>query len=117
MKYLFTAPSLTEPTYETLETQVYKAFAKIEKLVEKEESCTLRVSVNKDGDEFVVTVELINSGTIVSKQKDRNLRRAIDIVSHEIKSQLVKNKSKKGLQRMTERIKELRKRILNKNIE
>lgn len=116
MKYLFVAPSLTPPTYETFEQQVYKSFSKVDKLLGKEEA-TLRVSVSKEGEEFCVTAELWNSENLVSKEKNRDLRAAVDVVSKEIKNQLLKKKDKKGLRKMNEKIKDLRNKLLSRNVE
>jgi len=116
MKYLFVAPSLTPPTYETFEQQVYKSFAKIDKLMANEDA-TLRVSVTKDGEEFSVTAELWNSENLLSKEKNRDLRAAIDIVSKEIKTQLLKNKDKRGLRKMSDKVVNLRNKLLNRNVE
>lgn len=116
MKYLFVAPDLTPPTYQTLEEKAYKAFSKIDKLLAKEEA-TLRISVTKEGEEYCITVELWNSENIVSKVKNRDLRAGIDDVAKEVKSQLLKKKDKKGLRKMNDKIKNLRNKLLNRNIE
>lgn len=117
MKYLFTAPDLTPPTYQTLEDQTYKAFSKIEKFVQKDSGASLRVSVGKDGDEFLVMAELNTFDTFISKKKNRDLRFAVDCVAKEIKTQLLKKKSKMGLKKMTEKIQDLRDKLLDRNIE
>ncbi|CAG1770890.1 hypothetical protein BAC3_01404 [uncultured bacterium] len=119
MKYLFTAPGLSAPTYETLEEHTYKAFGKIERLVPQngDGEATLRISVAKEGDEFVVTGELSVLGGCVSKEKNRDLRRAIDKLSHEIRALIVKNKTKRRLNKMTDKIRNLRDQLLNRNIE
>lgn len=116
MKYLFVAPSLTPPTYQTLEDQVYKAFKKVENLL-KNEQATLRISVSKEGEEFVVMAELSNSVNVVSKEKNRDLRVAVDSVAMEVKNQFLKKKDRKGLRKMNEKIKSLRNNLLNRNIQ
>jgi len=116
MKYLFVAPSLTPPTHETLEEHAYRAFKKVEHILNNE-GATLRISVNKEGEEFVVMAELWNSVNIVSKEKNRDMRFAIDGVAMEVKNQLIKKKDKKGLRKMNEKIKGLRDQLLNRNIE
>lgn len=116
MKYLFVAPALTPPTYQTLEEQVYKAFKKIEHLLNNEEA-TLRISVSKEGEEFVVIAELSNSVNVVSKEKNRDLRIAVDVVAKEVKNQFIKKKDKRGLRKMNEKIKGLRDSLLNRNME
>lgn len=94
MKYLLSAPDLTKPTQETFEEQVYKAFLKVERLLVGEEA-TLRVSVSKEGEEFVVVADLTNSENVVSKEKNRDLRFAVDKVAKEVRNQLAKKKDKK----------------------
>lgn len=116
MKYLIVAPSLTPPTYETLEEQIYKAFGKVEKLLRGEEA-TLRISISKEAEEFIVTAEFWNSENLVSKEKNRDLRVAVDIVAREIRDQLVKAKGKRGLRKMNEKIRNLRNKLLSRNIE
>lgn len=115
MKYLFTAPDLTPPTYETLEEQSFKAFSKIERLLKDYNESSLRISATKDGDEFLITAELSTFDNFVTKEKNRDLRYAIDSVAKEIRTQLIKKKSKKGLRKMTDKIQELRDELLNRN--
>ena len=116
IKYILVAPDLTPPTYETFEQQVYKAFGKVEKLLVNEEA-SLRISVSKEGEEFIVKAEFWNSENLMSKEKNRDLRVAVDIVAREIRDQLVKAKDKKGPRKMTEKIKNLRNKLLSRNIE
>lgn len=95
MKYIFVAPGLTEPTHETLETYSKKMFKKILRLLdERETESILRISAQKDGDEFVVTADLSGKESVLSKESNRDLRRAIEKVSTELKSLLAKNKDK-----------------------
>ena len=99
MQYLFTAPSLTKPTFETLETYTKKRFRKIERLIPGRISveATLRISVQKDGDQFALTVEisLHNGEDILVKEKDRDLRRAIDLSAEQLKQKMSKDKAKR----------------------
>ncbi len=115
MQYHFTAPSISKPTYETLEEHSRKAFHKIERLLANDSTePTLRISVNKDGDEFIVLAELHNNELIVSKAHDRDLRRAVDKTSHEMKTLLTKVKSRRMDHKITEKIQNLRNKLLNR---
>ena len=97
MHYIFVAPGLTKPTYDTLEEYAKKRLKKIERLITRDANPedSIRVSVNKDGDEFIVTVELNNKENIIVKRSNRDLRRGIDIVSSELKSLLAKDKDRR----------------------
>ncbi len=99
MQYMFTAPTLTRPTFETLETYARTRFRKIERLIPKHinVNATLRISVQKDGDQFAITVEisLHNGEEILIKEKNRDLRRAIDISAEQLKLKMSKDKAKR----------------------
>lgn len=100
MKYLFTAPALTKPTFETLQEYSIKKFSKIEKLFKdiKKSELEVKISVTKERNTFCITVEvyLSNLGKeIIVKEKDNDLRRIIDRASNQLKNEIVKNKRKK----------------------
>jgi ribosome-associated translation inhibitor RaiA len=120
MNYIFVAPGLTKPTYDTLEEYAKKRFQKIERLIVKDANPedTIRISVNKDGDEFVVTVELTNKENIIVKRNNRDLRRAIDIVSSELKSLLAKDKDKRiDLNRIKRGLSRFKDQLLRRGME
>jgi len=117
MNYLFTAPSLSKPTFETLEEYSKKKFNKIEKFIKpnNDEVPLLKISVNKDGDEFLLTVEIHTFENTLIKHKDRDLRRAIDLASHQLKDKLIKDKEKKfSVGKLKEKVQDLRNKILNR---
>jgi len=96
MVYTFTAPSLTKPTHDTLEEYSKRMFKKIERFVDSSNaSAILKISVDKDGDNFSLKSEIHVFEEIIIKVKDRDLRRAIEKAAHEMKSKLLKDKEKK----------------------
>lgn len=95
MQFVFTAPSLTGPTFETLEEHSRKRFKKIERLVPNDgNERILRISVNKDGDDFVLIAEIKTKEDIFVKIRNRDLRLAIDEASRQLKQQMAKDKAK-----------------------
>ncbi len=80
MRFTITAPDLTQPTYQTLEEYSKKRFAKVEKFLRKtdETDHEIRISVEKTGDIFNVVVEVFTPVHVVTKCKDRDMRKCID---------------------------------------
>jgi len=100
MKYFFSAPSLTQPTFETLQEYSIKKFSKIEKLFKnlRKSELEVRISVTKERNTFCITVEVYVSTIgkdIIVKEKDNDLRKIIDKASAQLKNEIVKNKRKK----------------------
>lgn len=95
MNYIFVAPDLNPPTYETLEERSYKSFKRIERFLDPEKESSIRISVTKEREEFLVSVDFSSgSDSFFTKEKHRDLRAAIDIVSKELKALILKKKSK-----------------------
>lgn len=117
MRFQFAAPDLSAPTLETLEEHSKKMFKKIERILPKNiEDPLLRISVGKDGEEFHIVAELHAFEILVVKTSDRDLRYGIDVLSHELKNLLNKHKEKRfGMVKMTDKIKQLRNKILNRD--
>ncbi len=80
MRLTISAPSLTKPTYQTLEEYATKRFQKIQKLLRKREETDheLRIGVEKSGDLYEITAEVFVPVSITVKAKDRDLRKVID---------------------------------------
>jgi ribosome-associated translation inhibitor RaiA len=81
MKFTISAPSLTSPTYQTLEEYSTKRFAKVKKFLAKKEDQTnheVRISVEKVGHLFELTAEIFNSKHVVVKVQNRDIRKAVD---------------------------------------
>ncbi len=100
MKYLFTAPALTKPTFETLQEYSIKRFNKIEKLLKdiRSSELNLKISVTKVKHTFCIVVEIYMgniSKPIIVKEKDNDLRRIIDKASAQLKNEIIKNKKKR----------------------
>jgi ribosome-associated translation inhibitor RaiA len=116
MQYLFIAPGLTKPTFETLEFYSKKMFKKIDRLlITPEREPVLRISVAREGNEFIITVELHAFKNIIVKEKDRDLRKAISLASNNLKLTLAKNKEKRNHFKLTEKVQELRNKLLNRD--
>ncbi|MCA9386631.1 HPF/RaiA family ribosome-associated protein [Candidatus Dojkabacteria bacterium] len=105
-----TAPSLTKPTYQTLEEYATKRFQKIEKLLRKKAQTDheLRIGVDKSGDMYELKAEIFIPVSIVARVKDRDLRKAVDMAVDQIKRQL-----KSGHQRRID-LREKGKRVFKK---
>jgi ribosomal subunit interface protein len=81
MKFTISAPSLTSPTYQTLEEYSTKRFSKVKKFLGNKEDWTnheVRISVEKSAHLFELTAEIFNSKHIVVKVQDKDIRKAID---------------------------------------
>jgi ribosome-associated translation inhibitor RaiA len=116
MQYHFIAPTLTKPTYETLELEAQKMFKKIERLVHmKDGEPVLRISVSKEGDVFIITAELNIFNNLLIKSKHRDLRRAISEASIELKHMVTKSKEKRNNFKIHQKVIDLRNNILNRN--
>ena len=100
MKYFFSAPALTQPTFETLQEYSIKKFSKIEELFKnfRKSELEIKISVTKERNTFCITVEAY-IGTlgkdIVVKEKDNDLRKIIDKASSQLKNEIVKSKQKR----------------------
>jgi ribosome-associated translation inhibitor RaiA len=98
MKMIFVSNSVTEPTRETFEEVSEKRFRKIEKLLgnESDREPELRLSLAKEGNEFVVSAELFTfkNGNHISKSKSFDLRQAIQEASEDLKKILGKQKDR-----------------------
>ncbi len=81
MHFTITAPSLTKPTYETLEDYAKKRFQKIEKLLKNtaQTDHEIRISVEKSGDLYEFKSEVFIPEHIVATSKDRDVRKIVDI--------------------------------------
>lgn len=99
MKLIFAANTLTEPTQETFEEIAQKSFRKIERLIDEnpEQEAEIRISVEKNGNEYLVTTELrtFKRGNHITKTNDRDIRKAVNEAAKELKSILRKDKDKK----------------------
>lgn len=100
MKYSFTAPTLTKPTFETLQEYSIKKFSKIEKLFKdlKKSEVEIRISVTKERHYFCITVGVYVGQLgkdIIIKEKDNDLRRIIDRASNQLRNEIVKTKRKR----------------------
>jgi ribosome-associated translation inhibitor RaiA len=117
MQYLFAAPALTRPTLDTLETYSRKMFAKMEKFLKSEYTePVLRISVHKEGSEFIVTVEVHAFEKTIVRDSNRNLRRAIESTSRQLKTKILKDKDRKfSLPKTNEKIQRMRNDVLNRN--
>ncbi len=116
MQYLFTAPALARPTLDTLESYSRQMFAKVEKFLKNDYAePMLRISVHKEGAEFVITVEVHAFEKTIIKSKNRDLRRVIESASHQLKTKILKDKNRKfSLPKFNSKVKELRNQILNR---
>ena len=90
MHLTISAPSLTKPTYQTLEEYATRRFKKIEKFLRKKDKTEheLRISVDKSGDFFELSAEIFIPVSIIVKTKNRDLRKAIDDSLEQLKRKL-----------------------------
>ncbi len=97
MRLNISAPSLTKPTYETLEEYAHKRFKKIQKLLRKKDETDheLRIGVEKSGDLFELTAEVFIPVSVNVKAKDRDLRKAIDDAVDQLQRRLKEGHRKK----------------------
>jgi ribosome-associated translation inhibitor RaiA len=96
MKFIFANPMLTKPTQDTVEKYAKKKFKKIVKVLPQGRDLEneVRVSTHKEGDQFVVTFEVFSNSRFLVKAKDRDLRRAIDFATDDLRTQIVNFKDK-----------------------
>ncbi len=100
MRYLINATSLTKPTFDTLQEQINLRFKKIEKMLSrlKTHNALFKVSVTKEGREFVLVVEvnLEEKGkNLVIREKGYDLRAIVAEASRKIKFELTKLRDKR----------------------
>ncbi|BCX14001.1 MAG: hypothetical protein KatS3mg085_533 [Candidatus Dojkabacteria bacterium] len=96
MRILVSAPHLTKPTLETIESISKKRFKSIDRLLNhmKDKSGNyLEISVDKEGDEFKVVAKLNAFSFFVVTTKHRDLRIAIRDASKELKAVVKKAKN------------------------
>lgn len=95
MQLLFSAPSLTAPTFETLQEYGSKRFEKLARFLPKfEGEPSVRISVQKEGYLFVVRVEVAIPKVIVVTMKNADLRKAIDYAYATLKKTVVRRVEK-----------------------
>ena len=97
MKLIFVANSLTDPTRETLEEVSKKTFKKLVRLLDDEgKEAELRISAEKEGSEFTVSVDVrtFKNGSYFTKATDFDLRKAINECSSELKTIIRREKDK-----------------------
>lgn len=112
MKFTFSAPSLTEPTRQTLEEFTKKSSKKLERLLGDLEDIVpeLKITAENDSKEFSIKIELFThkKGNYLIKSRNRDLRKAINEGIKELKSLIAKEKDKgTGRQRAINRIKNI----------
>jgi ribosomal subunit interface protein len=95
MQMIFAAPSLTPPTQETLEQYSTKRFRKIARLLTRHNNYILRISADKQREDFYVTADLSPDG-IVTTANAKDLRKAIDLAADQLKRLLTKEKGKRS---------------------
>lgn len=100
MRYQINAASLTRPTFETLQEQINLRFKKIEKMLSRFKSgnAVFKVSVTKEGKEFVLVVELNleeKGKNLVVKEKGYDLRAIIAEASKKLKFEITKLRDRK----------------------
>lgn len=96
MRYVISAPGLTKPTLETIESVSQKRFKSIERLLKKQRTQVddyLEVSVKQSGDEFEVKAELHVFEHFVVTTKHRDLRIAIRDAAKNLKQVVRKAKN------------------------
>lgn len=100
MRYLFVAPNLTQPTFETLQEVTFKMFSKVEEILKKinKTECTIKISVSKEGrgNVYRLNVEILdfkNEKPLVII-KDHDLRKAIGTAAGKLKNQIVNRRKK-----------------------
>lgn len=95
MRISISAPSLTKPTYQTLEEYATKRFKKVDKFLKKKEDYDpeIRLSMTKSGDLFVLNVENSHP-SLNARSKDRDMRKVVDIALDQIVRQLKEEKGK-----------------------
>ena len=100
MRYLFVAPNLTQPTFETLQEVSFNMFKKVEEILRKinESDCTIKISVSKEGhgNVFRINVEVLNfrRENPVVIIKDHDLRKAIGTAASKLKTQIITKRKK-----------------------
>lgn len=95
MQLLFTAPSLTPPTFETLQEYGSKRFEKLARFLPKfNAEPSIKISVQKEGYLFVVHVEVAIPKVIIVTIKDADLRKAIDYAYATLKKTVVRQVEK-----------------------
>jgi len=100
MRYLFVAPNLTQPTFETLQEVSFKMFKKVEEILRKinKAECTIKISVSKEGhgNVYRLNVEVLDfkSERPVVIIKDHDLRKAIGTAASKLKTQIVTRRKK-----------------------
>lgn len=79
MQLLFTSPSLTAPTIETLHEYGTRRFTKLSRYLPTfEGEYSMRVSVRRERYLFVITLEIGIPRKVIVKTSDEDLRKAID---------------------------------------
>jgi ribosome-associated translation inhibitor RaiA len=99
MKYLFVAPNLSGPTFETLQETTFRMFKKVESILEKfqQTDCTIKVSVTKEGHNFFrINVEILNfkRENPIVVTKDSDLRKAVAIAASKVKNQIIEKRKR-----------------------
>lgn len=100
MKYLFVAPNLTAPTFETLQETTYQVFSKIEEFLRKinQTDCTIKISVAKEGNNnfYKINVEIIGFKKVnpIVILKDSDLRRAIGFAAKKVRKQIIEKRER-----------------------
>ena len=100
MRYLFVAPNLTQPTFETLQEVSFTMFKKVEEILKKinEAECTIKISVSKEGhgNVYRLNVEVLDFKRVnpVVIIKDHDLRKAIGTAAKKLKTQIITKRKK-----------------------
>ncbi len=103
MRYLFVAPNLTQPTFETLQEVSFQMFKKVEEILRKinKAECTIKISVSKEGhgNVYRLNVEVLDFKSAKSVRpvviiKDHDLRKAIGTAASKLKTQIITKRKK-----------------------
>lgn len=100
MRYFYTAPNLSQPSFETLQEYSALRFKKLERFLRgfKESELNLKIHMRKERNEFHMVVELYLSSIkkdIVIKERDYDLRKAIDKASQNLTNEIIRHKKKR----------------------
>lgn len=97
MEFIFNASSLTAPTFETLESYTKKRFAKLKRFLPQNNNTkhTVKVSVEKERHNFVLTAEVIHTERVLVKTQSDDIRKAIDMAADQLKRNLRRLNDKK----------------------
>lgn len=97
MRFTFSAPQITAPTFETLKSYGSKKLAKLSRLLPKDKMADyeVRVSVKKENQFFNMLVEIPNKENARVTSKGKDIRRCIDDVTTQLKRNLRKVKERR----------------------